>query len=140
MYGGMEMQYILLITIFTVLFMSVKSIWTIHQKSYRYVSLENLLALFLLYLTVFIGFGLIYAVLQINGYEVLLKNGHATKGTFLELFEDSLYFSAITLVTVGYGDIIPIGVGRWIAAMEALLGYIMPAALIVRTVIDYEKR
>jgi potassium channel LctB len=139
MYGGMKMEYILVIVIFTVVFMSIKSIWTIQQKPHRYVSLENLLVLFLLYLTVLIGFGLVYTVLQINGYEVLLINGEVADKNFLKLIQDSLYFSATTLVTVGYGDIIPIGVGRWIAALEGLLGYILPATLIVRTVIDFEK-
>jgi potassium channel LctB len=139
MYGGIKMEYILLMVIFTVLFMSIKSIWTIHQKPHRYVSLENLFVLLALYLTVLIGFGLAYTVLQINGYEVLLIKGKADDGDFFELLQDSLYFSATTLVTVGYGDIIPIGVGRWLAATEGLLGYVLPAALIVRTVVDFEK-
>ncbi|RAK15535.1 potassium channel LctB [Anoxybacillus vitaminiphilus] len=133
------MEYILLIVIFTVLFMSIKSIWTIQQKPHRYVSLENLFVLLALYLTVLIGFGLAYTVLQINGYEVLLIKGKATDRDFFQLLQDSLYFSATTLVTVGYGDIIPVGIGRWLASAEGLLGYVLPAALIVRTVIDFEK-
>jgi potassium channel LctB len=135
----MKMEYILLIVIFTVLFLSIKSIWTVQQKPHRYVSLENLFVLLALYLTILIGFGLVYTVLQINGYEVLWIKGKSDHGDFFELFQDSLYFSATTLVTVGYGDIIPVGVGRWLAAMEGLLGYVLPAALIVRTVIDFEK-
>ncbi|HZG58982.1 MAG TPA: potassium channel family protein [Anoxybacillus sp.] len=134
------MEYILLMMIFTVLFMSIKSIWTINQNPHRYVSLENLFVLLALYLTVLIGFGLVYTVLQMKGYEVLLIKEKAADRDFFELLQDSLYFSATTLVTVGYGDIIPVGVGRWLAAAEGLLGYVLPAALIVRTVIDFEKR
>jgi potassium channel LctB len=139
-YGGIKMEYILLMMIFTVLFMSIKSIWTINQNPHRYVSLENLFVLLALYLTVLIGFGLVYTVLQMKGYEVLLIKEKAADRDFFELLQDSLYFSATTLVTVGYGDIIPVGVGRWLAAAEGLLGYVLPAALIVRTVIDFEKR
>jgi potassium channel LctB len=50
-----------------------------------------------------------------------------------------MYFSAITLLSVGYGDITPIGIGRWLAVVEALLGYTMPMAFVVKTVINFEK-
>nr|WP_239454064.1 potassium channel family protein [Bacillus suaedaesalsae] len=59
---------------------------------------------------------------------------------FLEIFGTSLYFSGLTLLSVGYGDITPIGIGRLFAIIEALLGYIIPAAFVVRTMIDYDRR
>jgi hypothetical protein len=38
----------------------------------------------------------------------------------------SLYFSTITLTTVGYGDFIPAtSLGRFFAAIEALIGYVL---------------
>ncbi len=58
----------------------------------------------------------------------------------MQYVETSLYFSAVTLLSVGYGDIVPIGIGRWIAMVEALLGYALPAAFVVRTVMDVERR
>jgi potassium channel LctB len=51
-----------------------------------------------------------------------------------------MYFSAITLLSVGYGDITPVGIGRWIAIIEALVGYTMPAAFVARTFMEHEKR
>jgi potassium channel LctB len=57
-----------------------------------------------------------------------------------QIVEVCMYFSAITLLSVGYGDITPIGVGRWIAIVEALVGYTMPAAFVVHTVMENEKR
>jgi hypothetical protein len=38
-------------------------------------------------------------------------------------FGDALYFSIVTLTTLGYGDMIPIGAGRYMAAMQGLTGY-----------------
>lgn len=41
-------------------------------------------------------------------------------------FVDSLYFSVVTITTLGYGDISPVsGIGKTIAAIEALLGVIL---------------
>lgn len=134
------MEYILLVVVFIVLLMNITSIWPVERRSLRYISLDNLLALFLFYLTMLIGFGLVYTILQMNEHDVLAFNDEKLGGSFYDLFQESLYFSAITLLSVGYGDVVPIGIGRWIAVVEALLGYTIPAALIVRSVIDFEKK
>jgi len=48
---------------------------------------------------------------------------------------NGLYFSLITLCTVGYGDITPVSrVARMLAAMEALTGLLYVAVLIARLV------
>ena len=46
------------------------------------------------------------------------------------LFEDALYFSTVTITTVGYGDFVPLGVNRWLAALEAFLGMLINVALL----------
>jgi hypothetical protein len=49
-----------------------------------------------------------------------------------------LYFSFVTLSTVGYGDITPISpAARWLAAMEAVTGLLYVAVLIARLVSLY---
>jgi voltage-gated potassium channel len=49
-----------------------------------------------------------------------------------------LYFSFITLSTVGYGDITPVSrIARWLAAMEAMTGLLYVAVLIARLVSLY---
>jgi potassium channel LctB len=40
------------------------------------------------------------------------------------------------LFSVGYGDIAPIGIGRVIAMIEALIGYTIPAAFVAKAFID----
>jgi hypothetical protein len=53
---------------------------------------------------------------------------------------NSFYFSFITLSTVGYGDITPVGnVARMLAATEALTGLLYVAVLIARLVALYSK-
>ena len=37
----------------------------------------------------------------------------------------SLYYSVVTFTTLGYGDYYPVGIGRALAAIEALVGYIV---------------
>lgn len=45
-------------------------------------------------------------------------------------FGDAVYFSVVTLTTLGYGDFIPLGPGRPIAAMQALMGYFILGILV----------
>ena len=105
----------------------------------RVFSLYNLATLFLIYTTVLIAFGLSYVVLEEMGFAVLKEDGESLNAHSFQLVEICLYFSAITLLSVGYGDISPIGIGRWIAIGEALIGYTLPFAFVMRSVIDNEK-
>ncbi len=46
-----------------------------------------------------------------------------------------LYFSFVTLTTVGYGDILPVSrLARALATLEALIGQLYPAIIIARMV------
>jgi hypothetical protein len=48
---------------------------------------------------------------------------------------NGLYYSFITLCTVGYGDIVPVaGIARMLAAIEAIVGMLYVAVLIARLV------
>jgi hypothetical protein len=53
---------------------------------------------------------------------------------------NGIYFSFITLSTVGYGDITPVSrVARWLAALEAMTGLLYVAVLIARLVSLYSR-
>ncbi len=43
---------------------------------------------------------------------------------------DALYFSIVTSTTLGYGDFIPLGPGRPVAALQALVGYLILGILV----------
>lgn len=84
-----------------------------------------------------IGFGLLFLLFEMKGIEVIAYTDDSRKGWMERLFT-SIYLSAITLFSVGYGDVVPVGMGRLLVIIEALLGYTIPAAFVVRTFIDYD--
>ncbi|MFP3441162.1 potassium channel family protein, partial [Pantoea sp. SIMBA_133] len=98
--------------------------------------------LFLVYLTMIIAFGCVYLSFIIMDVPVLQEGQMDLSNmplTPLARIQTVLYFSAVTLLSVGYGDVTPIGIGRWIAIIEALIGYLMPAAFFVTTIVDYRE-
>jgi potassium channel LctB len=121
------------------LFKSFSQIFVRHEHRNNYISFENLAFLFLVYVNVLIGFSLVYTIFEMRGIPVLVEGNSILTGSFIEILGTSLYFSSITLLSVGYGDITPIGFGRWFAVLEALLGYIIPAAFVVRSMVDFDK-
>jgi len=105
----------------------------------RRISFRHFGVLLIVYATVIIAFGILYMSLELLGVHLLREEIAIQTESSLHLVEDVLYFSAVTLLTVGYGDIIPQGVGRWIAIIQALIGYLLPAAFVITTVVHYDK-
>jgi hypothetical protein len=86
----------------------------------------------LLYSTRFCGFVRnTEIVIQGGGYQV-----HSDICWGLPFFQ-ALYFSCITFTTVGYGDLAPLGVTRFFAASEGLLGIVVASSFIVSLVKRY---
>ncbi|MFB6469598.1 ion channel [Cytobacillus sp. Hz8] len=145
--------YALMILISFCILMSLRMLFFSYNIKGKWVSFENFLFLTFIYATVMIGFGLIYIILDINGSPVLMEGSRHIEELlgqpiaiekdivkeFIDKLETGLYFSAITLFSVGYGDIAPVGIGRIIAVIEALIGYTIPAAFVARAVFDMEK-
>lgn len=96
-------------------------------------STEIFYALLIIYSIVIIGFGLIYFILSFQGL-ILVEHGELQQVNVIGSLIHSFYFSGVTLLTIGYGDINPVGIGRFIALIEALLGYILPTAFVLRLV------
>jgi potassium channel LctB len=131
----------ILIFAFTVycIVMSIRTIFIPNTIKGKIVSIENFLYLMFVYITILIGFGLIYILLETKGHEVMVEMYPLPTDNFLERLETYIYFSAVTLFSVGYGDIAPIGIGRIIAMIEALIGYTIPAAFVAKAFIDKER-
>ncbi len=83
---------------------------------------------------------MIYLLFELRNHMVILDGGNRVTGDFFQQMETSFYFSAMTMFSVGYGDISPIGIGRMIATIQAFIGYTLPVAFVIRTVIDYEEK
>nr|WP_254660919.1 potassium channel family protein [Bacillus sp. FJAT-27225] len=131
------MFYLLLAGTSFCLFMSIKTLFTQNQVRGKLVSFENFLYLGMIYLTVLIGFGMVYLLLGLFVEPVLADPG-STQSGFLQQAEAAVYFSAMTLFSVGHGDVIPLGPGRWIAIIEALIGYTIPAAFVAKAVMEMD--
>ncbi|HLR61415.1 MAG TPA: ion channel [Lentibacillus sp.] len=96
-------------------------------------SAELFYTLLMIYLIVIFGFGLIYFVLSMN-HILLVEGGELREVSVVGSLIHSFYFSGVTLLTIGYGDITPIGIGRLIALVQALIGYVLPTAFVLKLV------
>ncbi|MFK9094087.1 ion channel [Bacillus salipaludis] len=130
------MFYFLLPIVIFCIFMSLRTLFIPNTIRGKFVSVENFLYLGTVYLTIIIGFGLIYLLFNLIGTPLLKEvNVHHRNN----IFETSFYFSAMTLFSVGNGDVLPQGIGRFIAVIEALIGYTLPAAFVARVMLNREK-
>lgn len=109
-----------------------KSLINMRLKESRFSS-EIFYTLLIIYSIVIIGFGLIYFILSFQQVN-LVEGGELRKVSVIGSLIHSLYFSGVTLLTIGYGDITPIGIARFIALIQALIGYILPTAFVLRLV------
>ena len=83
-----------------------------------------------LYLLLGLIWGVMYAELAARSSEAFAGHPGATGG-----LTDWMYFSFVTLTTVGYGDITPVATSaRSLAMLEALTGQLYPAIIIARLV------
>jgi potassium channel LctB len=116
--------------------MTLKTLFSPYRIKGKMLSFENFMVLAVVYSTITLGFALIYLLFDMQGSPIV-RDGLINEGDgFFMKLESSFYFSAMTLFSVGYGDIYPLGVGRMIAVFEALIGYTIPAAFVARAVLD----
>src|SRR5690606_24296049 len=76
------------------------------------------------------GFALIYFLLAFN-IDVLRLNDESGRKVG-EDFWDYLYFSGVTMLSIGYGDMVPVGYARFFAVIQAALGLLLPSAYFVK--------
>lgn len=69
-----------------------------------------------------VGFALMYQPLGLLD----TRNANAAE---IHDFWTSLYFSIVTFTTLGFGDLVPTGAGRSLAALQALTGYVVLGVL-----------
>ena len=72
------------------------------------------------YLGLVLNFAILYYFIPLAG----MFDGQGTKG--ISIFGDALYFSAVTITTVGYGDIVPVSwVARLLSLVESGIGLLV---------------
>jgi len=104
------------------------------------ISFEVFYSLILIYCIVIIGFGMIYFILSFQ-QGILVENVGRNEPTLINYLFTCFYFSGVTLLTIGYGDITPVGIGRLIAIIQALIGFILPTAFVLKLVyLNFEQK
>ncbi|GIN57843.1 LCTB protein [Lederbergia ruris] len=132
-----SMWYIIFFAVIICILFALRLLFIPNRFKYKQVSFENFAFLGCTYAVIMIGFGLLFLLLEIKGWTVIIDTSLHESSSWNERLSSALYLSAITLFSVGYGDVVPIGIGRLFVMIEALLGYTIPAAFVVRTFIDY---
>ena len=102
-------------------------------------SVEIFYTLLVTYTIVILGFGLIYFILSLQGI-ILVEGDELRQVGFIGSLVHSFYFSGVTMLTIGYGDIVPIGIGRLVALIQALIGYVLPTAFVLRLVVTTKEK
>lgn len=131
---------ILIILLITTAGLIIRSIWMLFKHpgiKEHLMPASHLLILFIVYGTIISGFGLIYALISLMGYPVIKLE--LNQSDFFSFIEACIYFSSTTILSVGYGDIVPVGAGRWIAALQALIGYLLPIAFVLSSVVYHNR-
>jgi len=105
-----------------------------YKKSYFQSSLFQ--KLFFAMLGITIGFAVLYYLLSFEGDVVRVGTEEGKDGG--ENFWDYLYFSGVTLLSVGYGDLVPVGKARFFALIQAAIGFLLPTAFFIRALGEKE--
>lgn len=134
------MWYALMTLVILCLAMALRILFMPSRFQYKQISFENFLFLGITYAIIMVGFGLVYVLLELKGLQVITDGGEPAGESFFERLGVSVYLSGITLFSVGFGDVVPVGIGRAVVVAEALIGYTIPAAFVVRTFIDFERK
>lgn len=95
--------------------------WLIFDKMGLYATdpVRVLLSMIIVYVT----FSLIYFILPQFAYAGIACAGADNES--LSYFAQVFYYSAITFLTIGYGDCLPIGHIHWLAPIEGWMGVVM---------------
>ncbi|WP_217589730.1 potassium channel family protein [Lentibacillus saliphilus] len=121
---------IVAVSVFGFMFLKQKDAYPFASSRF---SVELFVTLVIIYIIVILGFGAIYFTLSLQGI-VLVEHNELKQMSVMGSLAHSIYFSGVTMLTIGYGDIAPVGIGRLIAIIEALIGYILPAAFVLKVV------
>ncbi|MDD4916111.1 MAG: potassium channel family protein [Methylococcales bacterium] len=131
----LDMLSLLLMMTFCCLscYIAARNIFVIHR-----VDLNALVGAFCVYLLLGLMWAMFYSVLLILDWGTFTG---IHKGQNLDVFPDLVYFSFVTLASLGYGDISPVGgLTRTLAYLETVTGQFYLAVMVAGLVGAYRDR
>ncbi|MBS0651185.1 MAG: two pore domain potassium channel family protein [Verrucomicrobia bacterium] len=126
--------------VLTILFMFVCVTSILYDVVLRaHVTLETLRGVICAYFMVAFAFAYVYFLLEylVPG-TFMFAQGEVSVFSFTRFISEMLYFSFITLLTIGYGDIVAVkDVGQTVTVLEGIIGQFYVAILVARLVSVY---
>jgi potassium channel LctB len=121
-----------LLVLGAILFILVNLIYFFKNKEfkYSYFSTKMFYKLFFVLMGVTVAFSVLYYGLGMNG--TVLRYSVPDGKPVPHDFSHYLYFSGVTILSVGYGDFLPVGSLRFFALIEAAIGLLLPSAYFMR--------
>ncbi|MBX0359293.1 ion channel [Halobacillus sp. Nhm2S1] len=115
-----------------IIFIAANLVYFFTNKTYRksYFSTALFFQLFFVLTGVLLGFAFLYYLLSLDG--VILITSLSSREPVDPAFLDLLYFSGETLLSVGYGDMLPVGMARFFALLESGIGILLPTAYFLK--------
>ncbi|KAB8127935.1 two pore domain potassium channel family protein [Gracilibacillus oryzae] len=118
--------------IIAVVFIIINLYYFFTDKNYRksYLSTILLRKLFFVVFGLTFGFALIYYALSFN--ETVVVQSLSSMTPIEPTFGNLLYFSGETILSVGYGDMVPVNSARFFSLLQASLGVLLPTAYFLK--------
>lgn len=103
----------------------LKYVFTDFLRRRRKVVPKDVIVVITTYITIAISFGLLYTVLSLFSSTPVF-NGITGDLPQIEFYFKHIYFSFITITTVGYGDVYPLTIlGQFLVVVEIITGIIL---------------
>jgi hypothetical protein len=98
-----------------------------------FVDRQSTPRLFMTWLGMTLAFGIVYWLAGLLHHSGLLEDGRWVDGSKHGLWS-AVYFSFVTVTSVGYGDVVPRGLARVAAVLEAVTGLLIFGAVVAKFV------
>lgn len=111
-----------------------------NDRQLREKMVTHFIYLVFLYTNIVVTFAFIYALLDVINLGPIVDHYSSAEhqAYWLDKITTAFYLSIITLFSVGYGDVTPFGLSRAVAIVEAMIGYIMPAVIVIQFMYNNE--
>jgi hypothetical protein len=95
------------------------------------VTVNHIQSAVAIYLLLGLTWGFLYQAVALKDPGAFVRASASVADSVYAMKRDLIYYSFVTLTTMGYGDITPVHPGaRMLAALEAIVGQLFPAILI----------